>query len=69
MAASTGLLPKCPGPKLGPFQFHNASNPTIDVLGLVGSGLHSEVFKVNIEGKIYALKAVSKPTKDDNSVA
>ncbi|KAI1387201.1 kinetochore Sim4 complex subunit FTA2-domain-containing protein [Hypoxylon trugodes] len=47
-------LPRWYGPKLEPFKFQGSQE--IEFLELIGSGLHSSVFKVRIEGKIYALK-------------
>lgn len=50
-------LPECEGPKLKPFDFHGSQK--IDFLEFLGEGLHSFVFKVNILGRVYALKLVS----------
>lgn len=49
-------LPRCDGPKLKPFKFNGPQK--IKFLDFVGEGSHSYVFKVEIHGKIYALKLV-----------
>lgn len=57
--ASKRPLPLYPGPKLKPFEFSEINNgPRIRFLGPIGSGLHSEVHKVEMNGAIYALKLV-----------
>lgn len=50
-------LPQVDGPKLKAFKFSRARK--IDFLEYAGAGTHSQVFKVKIEGEIYALKVVS----------
>ncbi|KIW12249.1 hypothetical protein PV08_09525 [Exophiala spinifera] len=47
-------LPQCDGPKLKPFKFSGPRK--IEFVDYVGGGAHSQVFKVKIEGEIYALK-------------
>ena len=51
-------LPLCDGPKLEPFVFTGPQK--IKFLEHIGEGLHSHVFKVEIQGRIYALKLVSQ---------
>ncbi|KAI1443372.1 kinetochore Sim4 complex subunit FTA2-domain-containing protein [Annulohypoxylon stygium] len=53
-AADLLPLPRCDGPKLEPFQFHGPQK--IEFLHYISEGLVSHVFKVRIEGEIYALK-------------
>ncbi|KAK9442322.1 hypothetical protein VB005_03381 [Metarhizium brunneum] len=53
-AADLVPLPQCFGPKLKPFDFQGPQS--IDFLEFLGDGLHSFVFKVEILGRIYALK-------------
>lgn len=48
-------LPRREGPKLGPFEYKTA-NHEITFLKYIGGGLHGHIFKVKIEGTIYALK-------------
>lgn len=47
-------VPDCEGPKLHPYQPEGA--PEISFLELIGQGAHGKVFKVQIDGKILALK-------------
>ncbi|KAI0868473.1 kinetochore Sim4 complex subunit FTA2-domain-containing protein [Hypoxylon argillaceum] len=47
-------LPQCPGPKLGPFDFQGPQK--IEFIEKIGEGSHAIVFKVMIQGQIYALK-------------
>jgi hypothetical protein len=49
-------LPVCEGPKLDAFDFKGPQQ--IKFLQEVGVGSHGYVFKVEIHGKIYALKLV-----------
>ncbi|KAK7991490.1 hypothetical protein PG988_000284 [Apiospora saccharicola] len=50
-----GSLPPVPGPKLA--QFRGKDSPlNIDFIQYLGSGVHAHVWKVRIDGKIYALK-------------
>lgn len=51
------LLPPIPGPKIGPFPLKRPTDLTF--LETLGDGLHSAVYKVEISGKLYALKVVS----------
>ncbi|OAQ72508.1 kinetochore sim4 complex subunit FTA2 domain-containing protein [Pochonia chlamydosporia 170] len=53
-AADLIPLPPCEGPKLKPFDFQGPQK--IDFLEYLGEGRHSFVFKVQILGRIYALK-------------
>lgn len=56
-------MPWYPGPKLGPFQFPSESQgPRITFVEKLGHGLHSEVCRVEISGKSYALKIVKPAT-------
>lgn len=59
-AADLLPLPRCDGPKLEPFQFHGPQK--IEFLHYISEGLVSHVFKVRIEGEIYALKLVGNST-------
>lgn len=52
-------LPWCVGPKLPPFPLHGSANQEIEILEHLGQGLHSEVFRVKIQGRCFALKVVS----------
>lgn len=47
-------VPDCEGPKLRPFQSHGT--PEITFLTEIGKGAHAHVFKVQIDGRIFALK-------------
>lgn len=47
-------LPLCEGPKLKPFAFQDQQN--IEFLEYLGAGAHSYVWKVKMDGSIYALK-------------
>lgn len=47
-------VPDCEGPKLHPYQ--PDGTPEISFLELIGQGAHGNVFKVQIDGKILALK-------------
>ncbi|KAI1764213.1 kinetochore Sim4 complex subunit Fta2 [Hypoxylon sp. FL1150] len=47
-------LPRCDGPKLKPFRFDGPQK--IKFLDYLGEGSHGHVFKVEIQGKAYALK-------------
>lgn len=49
-------LPECEGPRLQPYNAKHA--PDIDFLEHIGQGVHAHVFKVKIDGKIFALKIV-----------
>ncbi|ETS84399.1 hypothetical protein PFICI_02424 [Pestalotiopsis fici W106-1] len=51
-------LPPIPGPKLGPFQSPNgnAGRLEIEFLNELGTGAHSIVWKVKIDGTLFALK-------------
>lgn len=51
-------LPWCAGAKLAPFKFDETPDQDITILGHLGGGLHSEVFKARIQGKDFALKVV-----------
>lgn len=52
-------LPRCPGPKLEPFR--GTASVDIEFIEFIGSGndMDSKVWKVRVDGKIYALKIVS----------
>lgn len=63
MGKFTRPLPWYQGPKLHAFNHpgkdrENDARPRIHFLNRLGSGLHSEVHRVEIGGKIYALKLV-----------
>lgn len=49
-------LPQVDGPKLKPFKFSGARK--IEFLEYAGAGTHAQVFKVKMEGEIFALKVV-----------
>lgn len=49
-------LPPCAGPQTLPFL--DAVPPDIEFLDILGEGLHSYVFRVRIQGQLYALKMV-----------
>ena len=51
-------LPWFRGPNLGPFKFRDDAKRDITVLEHMGGGLHAEVFRVIVDGSIYALKMV-----------
>jgi hypothetical protein len=51
-------LPPIPGPSLGRFSSACNNSLAIEYLELLSKGAHSYVFKVRINGKIYALKIV-----------
>lgn len=53
-------LPRIPGPKLGPYQSPNGNTgrPQVKFLEELGQGAHSAVWKVKIDGKLFALKLV-----------
>lgn len=53
-------LPPAPGPKLGPFQspHGNTGPPRIEFLKELGQGEYSVVWKVTIDGALFALKLV-----------
>lgn len=51
-------LPDVPGPKLYPFDA-GGEPVEIEYLEELGDGLHSHVWKVRINGGLYALKIVS----------
>lgn len=61
-AADLVPLPRCDGPKLGPFMFHGSQR--IEFLEYIGEGSHAHVFKVRIRENIYALKLVGN-TRDE----
>ncbi|KAK6840410.1 hypothetical protein PG995_016164 [Apiospora arundinis] len=48
-------LPLAPGPKLAPFK-GNPNKLEIDFIKYLGSGVHAHVWKVQIDGDVYALK-------------
>ncbi|CEJ82689.1 hypothetical protein VHEMI02738 [[Torrubiella] hemipterigena] len=54
--APSRSLPQYNGPKLAPFAFQNPAEPRIEFLIVLGTGLHSEVHRARIDGKIYAAK-------------
>ncbi|MBE3043291.1 hypothetical protein IMZ48_12115 [Candidatus Bathyarchaeota archaeon] len=54
-------LPLCDGPKLKPFDFHGPQK--IKFLEYIGEGGHSHVYKIEIMGKLYALKLVCDRTR------
>ncbi len=54
----TQALPHFKGPKLEPFRFKDPAKPDITILEYIGRGLHSSVFKAQIDGQVYALKMV-----------
>lgn len=56
-AHSSLALPTVAGPKIEPFDFQGEQN--LEVVKKLGTGCHSEVFQVKINGKDYALKLVS----------
>ena len=51
-------LPWFRGPNLGPFKFRDDAKRDITFLEHMGGGLHAEVFRVIVDGSIYALKMV-----------
>ena len=51
-------LPRFRGTKLGPFEFRDEAKRDITFVEHLGGGLHAEVFRVMIDGSIYALKVV-----------
>lgn len=56
-AQETAGLPLGEGPKLNPFDFHGPQN--IEFLEFLGRGTHSQVFKIKIQQKLFAIKVVS----------
>jgi hypothetical protein len=65
-ASDTDLppMPMCDGPKLDAFDFDGPQEITF--LEEVGVGLHGVVYKVEIHGKIYALKLVRQFCVESN---
>ncbi|KAF7541810.1 hypothetical protein G7054_g195 [Neopestalotiopsis clavispora] len=57
-------LPPAPGPKLGPFQspHGNTGPPRIEFLKELGQGEYSVVWKVTIDGALFALKLFKRGT-------
>lgn len=51
-------LPDCEGPKLHPYKADGT--PNISFLDLIGQGAHGFVFKVEIDGRIFALKVFKR---------
>jgi hypothetical protein len=51
-------LPPCPGPKLEAFT-DDITKHDLNILDCVGAGSHSSVLKVELDGKLYAIKVVS----------
>ena len=51
------VFPKVPGPKLKPFQSPSVT-PNIKFIERLGKGVHGHVWKVQIDGSIYAMKIV-----------
>lgn len=51
-------LPDCEGPKLECF-IDDITTCDFKLLGPLGSGCHSQVWKAEINGKVYAIKMVS----------
>lgn len=47
-------VPDCEGPRLNPY--NPKGTPEIEFIDEVGKGAHAHVFKVRIEGKVFALK-------------
>lgn len=66
-------LPRVPGPKLEPFQ--GTATADIEFIAFIGSNedMDSKVWKVRIDGKIWALKVVSVtpclPHQDDSYIS
>lgn len=52
--ADLPLVPDCEGPRLHPY--NRKGTDEIEFIDEVGHGAHAHVFKVRIDGKIYALK-------------
>ena len=53
-------LPDCEGPKLESF-IDDITTCDFKILGMLGTGAHSQVWKAEINGKVYAIKTVSVP--------
>ena len=51
-------LPDCEGPKLECF-IDDITTCDFKIVGLLGTGAHSQVWKAEINGKVYAIKTVS----------
>jgi hypothetical protein len=51
-------LPPCPGPKLEAFT-DDITKHDFKLIDEVGAGSHSNVWKVELDGKLYAIKFVS----------
>jgi hypothetical protein len=60
-------LPLCDGPKLKPFDIQGGGQ-AIEFLDYLGEGSHARVFKVQILGKIYALKLVGAKLMEMSSM-
>ncbi|RBR11252.1 uncharacterized protein FIESC28_09136 [Fusarium coffeatum] len=57
-------LPDCEGPKLECF-IDDITTCDLKILGMLGTGGHSQVWKAEINGKVYAIKTfVYQPTQD-----
>jgi hypothetical protein len=54
-------LPDCEGPKLECF-IDDIATCDFKIVGMLGDGAHSRVWKAEINGKVYAIKTVSVPS-------
>lgn len=55
-------LPWCKGPKLRHFDFGVSSPESVQFLYKIGSGLHAEVYRAQINNEQFAVKVVSQRT-------
>lgn len=53
-------LPDCDGPKLECF-LDDITTGNFKILGFLGAGCHSQVWKAEIYGEVYAIKIVNAP--------
>lgn len=58
-ASSRLPSPNIDGPRMHHFNADNDHDPCIEFLEVIGSGLHSNIVKAKIDGKVYAVKIVS----------
>ena len=61
-------LPDCEGPKLECF-IDDITTCDFKIVKILGSGAHSQVWKAEINGKVYAIKTVSVPFNILSSVS
>lgn len=60
-------MPDVDGPRLPYFSADGNCEPTIELLEVIGSGLHGHVVKAKVDGEIYAIKIVSLSLEHNHS--